>query len=94
MFNVDILQPYHAPLLEQNNLWTTEPENILLDVQEYLPCDTIVGRCIPHTRMNSIPLFQVAKAGQIPAEGKWYSATELTNKFPHLNDHTMETIVS
>ena len=25
VFNVDLLQPYHAPLLEQNNLQMTEP---------------------------------------------------------------------
>ena len=73
---------------------TAEPEDIHLDVQEPLPCDTIVGRHIHHTRTNSIPLFQVAKAGQLLAQGKWYFATEIANKFPHLNEYTMETIVS
>ena len=32
VFNVDLLQPYHAPLLEQNELHTTEPEDIHTDV--------------------------------------------------------------
>ena len=94
IFNVNVLRPYHAPLLEQNDLQTTEPKDIDPDVQEPLLCDTIVGRCIRHTRMNSIPLFQVAKAGQLPAQGKLYSVTEVANKFPHLNEYTVETIVS
>ena len=64
------------------------------DVQEPLLYDTIVGRHIRHTRTHSIPLFQVAQAGQIPVQGKWYSATEVANMFPHLNEYTMETIVS
>ena len=42
----------------------------------------------------SIPLFQVAKVGQIPTQGKWYSATEVANKFHCLNEYLMETIVS
>ena len=92
VFNVDLLQPYHAPLLVQNDLQTVEPEDIHSDVQEPILCDTIVGRCIRHTVMNSIPLFQVAKAGQLPAKGKWYSATEVANKFTHLNKYTIETI--
>ena len=62
VFNVDLLRPYHAPLLEQNDLHTTEPEYIHPDVQEPLLCDTVVGGCIRHIRKNSIPLFQVAKA--------------------------------
>ena len=36
VFNVDLLRPYHAPLLEQNELQTTEPEDIHPDVQEPL----------------------------------------------------------
>ena len=44
--------------------------------------------------MNYIPLFQVAKFGQILMQGKWYSSTEVANKFPHLNEYTMEPIVS
>ena len=94
MFNVDLLQPYHAPLLEHNDLHKEEPKYIHPYVQEPLLCDTIVGRCICHTRTNSIPLFQVDKAGQLPAQEKWYSATKVANKFPHLNGYTMETIVS
>ena len=94
IFNVDLLRPYPAPLLEQNDLQIAEPEDIHPDVQEPVLCDTIVGRCMRHTRTNSIPLFQVAKAEQFPVQGKWYSTTEITNKFPHLNEHTMETIVS
>ena len=94
VFNVDLLRPYHAPLLEQNDLQTTELEDIHPDVQEPLLCDTIVGRCTCHTRMKSIPMFQVAKYRQLPVQGKWYSATEAANKFPHLNEYTMETIVS
>ena len=94
VFNVDLLWPYHAPLLEHNDLQTTEPEDIHPDVQKPLPCNTIVGWRICHTRMNTIPLFQVAKARQIPVQGKWYSATKLTNKFPHLNEKTMGTTIS
>ena len=30
-FNVDLLRPYHAPLLEHNDLQMTEPEGIHLD---------------------------------------------------------------
>ena len=43
VFNVDILRPYHAPLLEQNDLHTTKPEEIHSNVQEPLLCDTIMG---------------------------------------------------
>ena len=43
VFNVDLLRPYHAPLLEQNDLQATKPEDIHPDVQEPLLCDTIVG---------------------------------------------------
>ena len=32
VFNVDLLQPYHAPLLEHNGLHTREPEDIHPDV--------------------------------------------------------------
>ena len=92
--NVDLLRPYHAPFLEHNELQTTEIEYIHLDVQGPLPCDTIMGQCICHTRMNSITLFQVAKVRKLPTQGNSYSATELTNKFPHLNEQTMGTIVS
>ena len=42
-FNVDLLQTYHAPLLEHNDLHTSETKDIHLDVQEPLLCDTIVG---------------------------------------------------
>ena len=94
VFNVDLIQPYHAPLLEQNKLQTTKPDDIHSDVQEPLPCDTIVGRHIHHIRMNGIFLFQVAKAVQLLAQGKWYFPTELANKFPHLNNQTMGAIVS
>ena len=72
----------------------TEPEDIHTDVQEPHLCDTIVGRRICHTRTNSIPLFQVAKLEQHSAQEKWYSATEVADKFPHLNEYTMETILS
>ena len=94
VFNVNLLRPYHAPLLEHNDLHTTKPKYIHSDVQEPLPCDTIVWWRIHHTRTNSIPLFQVAKARQIPTQGKWYSSPEVANKFPHLNKYTMDTIVS
>ena len=94
VFIVDLLWPYHAPLLEQNDLHTIDPEEIHLDVQEPLICDTIVGRCIHHIRTKSIPLFQVAKFGQLPTEWKWYSANEVVDKFPHLNEYTMDTIFS
>ena len=43
IFNVDLLQPYHAPLLEQNDLQIAKPKDIHPDVQEPLICDTIVG---------------------------------------------------
>ena len=81
-------------MLEHNDLQTSEPEEIHRDVQEPILRDTIVGQRICHTRMNSIPLFQVAKAVQLPMQGKWYSANEVPHKFPHLNEYTMETIVS
>ena len=57
IFIVDLLQPYHAPLLEQNELEPIEPEDIHPNFQEPLPCDTIAGRCIRHTRMNATPFF-------------------------------------
>ena len=91
---MDILRPYHAWLLEQLDLQTTKPEDIHPDVQEPLPCDAIVGRRVSHTRLQAIPLFQVAKAGQLPAQGKWYSVDELTKKFPHLPEQSMGTIAS
>ena len=81
-------------MLEQKYLQTVEPEEIHPDVQEPLLHDTIVGRRIRHTRTNSIPLFQEVKAGQILAQGKWYCSTEVANKFPHLNEYKMETIIS
>ena len=43
VFNVDLIRPYHAPLLEHNDLQTTELEDIHPDVQEPIICDTIVG---------------------------------------------------
>ena len=94
MFNVDLLRPYHAPLLEHNDLHKSEPEYIHLDVQEPILCDTIVGRRICLTRMNSIPFFKVDKDGQLPAQGKWYYANEVADKFTHLNEYIMETIIS
>ena len=72
VFNVDLLQPYHVPLLEHNELQTREPKDIHPYVQKPLLCDTIVGRRICLTRTNSIPLFQVAKAGQLLMQEKWY----------------------
>ena len=59
-------------------------ENIHLDVEDTLSIDTIVGKQTRHTRTQTIPLFHVAKAGQIPTQGKWYPLTELEHKFPHL----------
>ena len=82
VFNVDLIQPYHAPLLEQNKLQTTKPNDIHPYVQDPLPCDTIVGRRICHTRTNSIPFFEVAKVGKLPTQGTWYSATEKAKEFP------------
>ena len=43
VFNVYLLQPYHAPLLEHNDLQTAEPEDIHPYVQEPIICDTFVG---------------------------------------------------
>ena len=63
IFNVDLLRPYYAPLLEQNELQTAKLERIPPYVQEPLLCDTIMVRRICHTRTKSIPLFQVAKVG-------------------------------
>ena len=57
VFNADLLQPYHVPLLEQNDFQTAEPEDIHPDVQEPLLYDTSVERHIHITKMNSIPLF-------------------------------------
>ena len=79
--------------MEKNDLQTAKPEDIHPYVQEPLPCNTIVGRHIRHTRTNSIPLFQVAKVRQLPTQGKWYSSIELANKFPHLNEYTIDTII-
>ena len=42
VFNVDLLRPYHAPLLEQNDLQIAEPEDIHPYVQEPLIGNTIV----------------------------------------------------
>ena len=39
VFNVDLLQPYHAPLLEHNELHRTEPKEIHPYVQKPLLCD-------------------------------------------------------
>lgn len=39
-----------------------------------------------------IPLFQVAKARQLQAQGKWHTVTELEHKFPHLSNQEMGTI--
>ena len=94
VFNVDLLRPYHAPLLEYNDLQIEKPEDIHPDVHEPLLCKTILGRRICLTRKNSIPLFQVAKYGQLPVQGKWYSTNEVANNFPHLKEYKMDTIVS
>ena len=80
--------------LEHNDLQTPKTKDIHPDVQETLPSDIIVGCRIRHTRMNAIPLFQVAKAEQLPTQGKWYSTTDQTNKFHHLYEQTMGTVVS
>ena len=72
-------------------LHPTELEDIHSYVQEPL-VDIITEKQACHTKRQTITLFQMAKAKQLPIQGKWYLLTELEHMFPHLLRQVMGTI--
>ena len=65
-FNVDLRRPYHAPLLEQNELQTTEPKDIHLDVHESLLCDTMWDNAYAIQGRTPFPCFKWLKPDNFP----------------------------
>ena len=73
VFNVDLLRPYHAPLLEQTDLQIVEPSIQMF--RNLFFVTPLWDDAYAIQRRTPFPCFKVAKAGQLPAQGKWYSTT-------------------
>ena len=94
VFNVDLLRFYFPQLLELIELKLIYQEDIHSYVQYPFFIDTIVEQQSCHTRMQKNPSFQVAKEGQLRAQGKWHPLTKLEQKFPHFLRKEMGTITT
>ena len=97
VFNVELLRPYFAPLLDTSDVAEQlTPTDLNLDCMEQATIDQIMDRQVKGTRQQKIQLYRVVKAGQLLHQGKWLTKSQVQQKFPHLMGalNAMETISS
>lgn len=83
VFNVELLRPYFAPLLDISQ--ATEHIQVT-DLSTTIPaqCDHITEAILKTLRNQNIPLYRVVRAGQHPHQGKWLTKEQTEAQFPHL----------
>jgi hypothetical protein len=97
VFNVELLQSYFPPLLD--TLEVAEqlaPTKLNPACIEHVTADWIMETKTKDTRSQNIQLYRVVKVGQFLHRGKWFTSSQIQQKFPHLMEaiDVMETISS
>ena len=97
VFNVDLLRPYFAPLLDTSKVAEQmTPTKLNPNCIQQESNDQIVETQIKGIRQQRIQLYRVVKAGKLLHQGKWLTGGKIQQKFPHLMGELkeMDTIAS